>query len=192
MGAPGVSRVMDVSVSGRGIEELLLSTAYLRRGSYRQRLATDTLDSLDLDALLGPGEWTLAGTVPLKVDLPTSDLDVLIYSQEPEMVRDRLSASHSQRSGFTAWAHSAEPGAWCVAFNTETYPVEFFIQNKPLRHQRAFRHLVTEYVLLEREGEGLRRQVKRLKASGLKTEPAFAQALGLKGDPYLALLDLEL
>ncbi|MGO1548555.1 MAG: DUF4269 domain-containing protein [Nesterenkonia sp.] len=182
---------MNVTSSGQGIEELLLNTAYLWQGSCRQRSAAETLVSLRLDEVLGVNEWALAGTVPLAVDVPGSDLDVLICSDHPERVRDRLCASYSQRPGFATWSHSAEAGALCVAFNTETFPVEFFIQNKPVREQRAFRHMVTEYVLLEREGEDLRGQIKQLKASGLKTEPAFAQALRLQGDPYLALLNLR-
>lgn len=96
------------------------------------------------------------------------------------------------RPDFACWPHSTERNAWCVAFRAEAYPVEFFVQDVPLREQRAFRHLVAEYLLLERHGMALRQQVREFKEFGVKTEPAFAQALGLPGDPYLALLKPEL
>lgn len=134
-------------------------------------------------------EWVLAGTVPLNVDLPGSDLDVLVHAVNAEAVRDELYVWFSEMPRFKVWEHSTELGAWCVAFDTQQYPVEFFIQAVPLRQQRALRHLVAEHLLLQRHGEDLRQQIKVLKASGLKTEPAFAKALGLSGDPYLALLD---
>lgn len=174
------------------IENQLLGAAYLREGNLRQRLAVATLDELELDGLVGVEEWVLAGTVPLDVDLPESDLDILVHSQDPVTVRDELSAQFAEMPGFSVWEHSSEPGAWCVAFTTGNYPVEFFIQNMSLRRQRAFRHLVAEYVLLERHGEDLRRRIRNLKASGVKTEPAFAEVLGLDGDPYLALLEMQL
>lgn len=171
------------------IEERLLDTAYLRSGNPRQRLAADTLDSLALDAIPGIQAWALAGTVPLDVDLPDSDLDILVCADNPAAAREELVARFSQMPGFSAWAHGREHDAWCVAFDHRNYPVEFFIQNTPLRWQRAFRHLLAEYLLLDRHGEDLRRRIHGLKASGVKTEPAFAQALGLDGDPYLALLE---
>ena len=44
-------------------------------------------------------------------------------------------------------------------------------------------------MLLQRHGAAFRQKIFQLKQSGFKTEPAFAQALNLDGDPYLALLD---
>ncbi|MNY83296.1 hypothetical protein D3C86_2259750 [compost metagenome] len=50
--------------------------------------------------------------------------------------------------------------------------------------------MYVEYNLLSIHGEQFRQHIIELKKQGLKTEPAFAQALGIKGDPYLELLKL--
>jgi hypothetical protein len=55
----------------------------------------------------------------------------------------------------------------------------------------AWRHLIVERRLLALGGRGFRTAVLALRQRGMKTEPAFAASLGLKGDPYLALLDLR-
>ena len=49
--------------------------------------------------------------------------------------------------------------------------------------------MIIEHHILQQEGEDFKRKVVALKESGMKTEPAFAQLLGLDGDPYLALLE---
>ena len=51
--------------------------------------------------------------------------------------------------------------------------------------------MLVEDKLLAQHGEAFRQQIVSLKRQGYKTEPAFALALGLEGDPYLALLTLE-
>ncbi len=40
-------------------------------------------------------------------------------------------------------------------------------------------------------GDAFRTAVMERRRGGLKTEPAFAAVLGLAGDPYSALLDVE-
>ena len=40
-------------------------------------------------------------------------------------------------------------------------------------------------------GPTFRAAIMRERSRGVKTEPAFAAVLRLKGDPYLAILDLE-
>jgi hypothetical protein len=51
--------------------------------------------------------------------------------------------------------------------------------------------VIIEYRTLEREGEGFREKIRSLKASGIKTEPAFALLLGLESDPYSAILEYK-
>ncbi len=57
--------------------------------------------------------------------------------------------------------------------------------------QNGYLHMMIEHRLLVLGGEALRADIRRLKTLGIKTEPAFAYYLGLKQDPYAALLELS-
>ena len=51
--------------------------------------------------------------------------------------------------------------------------------------------MLAEYKILNNKGLEFKNEIKELKAKGIKTEPAFAKLLGLKGDPYLELLKVK-
>lgn len=100
-------------------EGQLLGTEYLDRGNPRQRRAARVLEELGVGGLPGVREWALAGTIPLGVDLPESDLDVLVCTSEVTAARDALTEQFGQLAQFAAWAHSAEAEAWCVTFESQ-------------------------------------------------------------------------
>ncbi len=60
-----------------------------------------------------------------------------------------------------------------------------------MTQQNAYKHMVVEDRILKRLGPVFRDNVRKLKSSGVKTEPAFARLLGLEGDPYQRLLDMH-
>lgn len=51
--------------------------------------------------------------------------------------------------------------------------------------------MIIEAEILAQLDNDFRQQIITMKTNGWKTEPAFAQVLGLEGDPYEALLMLE-
>lgn len=73
-------------------------------------------------------------------------------------------------------------------FKTDDFEIEIFGQNIPPKQQNAYRHMLIEHQILQEKGEGFRLKIIELKRTGYKTEPAFAELLNLKGNPYLALL----
>lgn len=70
------------------------------------------------------------------------------------------------------------------------WEIEIFCQHVATEYQRGVRHFRIEKRLLALRPQ-LRERIVDLKQGGRKTEPAFAQSLGLTGDPYEALLHLE-
>ena len=164
--------------------------AYLQRGSVPQRRAFDLLQRHALLPRLAAYSPVLVGTFPLDLTVLGSDLD--ISCEVPDMAAFRHTLA-----GFAAYpayalrpARTAEP-ALVASFEVEGLPVEVFGQALPTARQHGYRHLVVEARLLAAGGAALRQRVLLLKASGVKTEPAFAQVLGLVGNPYQALLTLE-
>jgi hypothetical protein len=142
---------------------------------------------------LAPFAPTLVGTYPLGLQVDGSDLDIVCTCDDLDAFERALRTSLA----FLALAPvrierlSLAPEAVVAAFTWDDLPIEIFCQSLPVHEQAGFRHLIVEGRLLVIGGAALREGVRELKRAGAKTEPAFAQILGLAGDPYAALLALE-
>lgn len=162
---------------------------YLKTGTNRQKQAYKTLKSLRIFENLKRYNPLLTGTLPIDIDLPESDLDIICQCKDHSEFARKLSDLFANKPNFKLDTSEAQNRAVTTAtFRTEHFEIEIFGQNLPTVQQRAFRHMLVEYQLLKQKGAEFKAKVKRLKATGLKTEPAFAKLLGLEGDPYQALL----
>ncbi|GAA4390779.1 DUF4269 domain-containing protein [Hymenobacter koreensis] len=167
---------------------------YLQIGTSRQRQAHAAFERLGILATLNAFGPVLAGTIPLNIDLPSSDLDLIC--EVPQLALADFQLLLRQHYGHLPRFSLQETmvrGCPSVVggFEAEGFAWEVFGQPQPTRAQHAVRHLLVEYAVLEAGGEAWRQAVLTLKRQGLKTEPAFAQLLQLPGDPYAALLTLE-
>jgi hypothetical protein len=163
---------------------------YLRQGSAQQRRAYDLLQRHEMLPRLCAYAPVLVGTFPLDLTVPGSDLDIICEAPDLATFRHTLAAFAAYPRYAVRLANTTEP-ALVASLEVEGLAVEVFGQGLPTARQHGYRHLVVEARLLALGGATLRQRVLTLKASGVKTEPAFAQVLGLAGDPYQALLALE-
>jgi hypothetical protein len=163
---------------------------YLRHGSAPQRRAFDLLQRHELLPRLCAYDPVLVGTFPLDLTVPGSDLDIICEVPDMPTFRQALAEFAAYPKYEVRTASTPKP-ALVASFEVEGLAVEVFGQAQPTARQNGYRHLVVEARLLAVGGPALRQRVWSLKASGVKTEPAFAQVLGLPGNPYHALLALE-
>jgi hypothetical protein len=133
----------------------------------------------------------LAGTLPLGVDLPTSDLDILCHAVEPDLFAAALWAAYSGETDFSLRQRIGTDRPVVASFSAHGWPFQFFGHQKPVTEQNGWRHFLAERRLLKLGEATFRAAIMSERARGAKTEPAFATVLKLKGDPYLAVLDLE-
>ncbi|MDF2924439.1 MAG: hypothetical protein K0R57_3353 [Paenibacillaceae bacterium] len=173
--------------------ERFMGLEYLASGNGRQRNACRVLQELRLFEGLQEYSPLLVGTVPIDIDIPGSDLDVICEVYDFAAFRDRLErllqeagiCSPSIRTSIVA-----EVPRMVCCFPYGNWVIEIFGQPLPTVEQNGFRHMLIEDRILQATGSQGRETVRRLKAEGLKTEPAFAQLLKLDGDPYEVLLSL--
>ncbi len=165
-----------------------------------QREVFELLQKHELLSRLAPYDPVLAGTVPIRIDVEGSDLDIICEVRDFGAFEELLVRSWGDYPGFRLSRKTVLGLPRLKAnFICGSRPVEIFGQPLPVRQQNAYRHMVIEHRLLSLFGAEFREQVIRCKRQGLKTEPAFAALLGLdcKGnkssrlDPYQALLELE-
>lgn len=164
---------------------------YLQRGDAVQQSAYRTLTRHGVMEKLEGFTPVLTGTIPIGLYTETSDLDIVCCFPEKALFRERIERQFTAFPGFSVQEKTIRGVETVLARLTlDGFPVELFGQSRPVKEQEAYRHMIIEHLLLERHGAALREAVLALKRSGVKTEPAFAQVLGLEGDPYLALLAL--
>ena len=162
---------------------------YLKSGNERQQEAYITLQELRIFEELEIYSPLLTGTIPIDIDLPESDLDIICTCEDHAEFSKRLCELFSDKRNFDIKSYEYNGIKTTTAkFISNRFEIEVFGQHIPTRHQNAYRHMLAEHKILTQKGTEFKRQIRELKSSGLKTEPAFAKLLRLKGDPYEALL----
>ena len=132
----------------------------------------------------------LTGTIPIGLDLPDSDLDIICQCDDHLEFTRLLTELFSSQDDFRIETTPGNGSAVTLAtFKVEGFDIEIFGQDIPTRKQKAYRHMLIEQEILREKGSEFRTEILKLKQEGLKTEPAFAKLLGIKGDPYEELLN---
>lgn len=171
----------------------LLDIQRLRHGTRTQRAAWAAVTRSGILAYLADFDARWVGTIPIDVDIPGSDVDIVCYAPNLDVLESRLSA-WLQRFGAFSLARKIRYGhpILVVEFDFMGWPFQIYGSRVPVDAQRGWVHMVAEAYLLAQGGETLRRAVRALKLAGEKTEPAFVQVVGLAGDPYEVLYELGL
>ncbi len=164
---------------------------HLREGTPVQRAAWRVLTDLGIPHILAPFDARLAGTIPIDVDIPGSDLDILCHAPDLDALAQTLEIHYGHASGFTLARKTryGHPVLVCE-FSFGGFPIQVYGSPTPVERQRAWAHMIAEAHLLARGGKEAKEAVRALKLAGEKTEPAFAQVFGLADDPYEVLYDL--
>ena len=165
---------------------------YLRNGNHRQQQAYFTLSENSILSQLKRYDPILVGTIPINIAIETSDLDIICCFEDKQEFKNSITDSFSNEKNFKIREYqNLDTSAVVSNFYVGDFEIELFGQQIPTTNQMAYRHLIVEHKLLLQHREIFRQLIIELKKQGCKTEPAFAIALGLKGDPYMELLKFE-
>ncbi len=165
---------------------------YLKNGNKRQRISYFALHELAIFDYLKKYNPILTGTIPIEIDLPDSDLDIICECKDHISFAKDLTEKFGKYFDFHIWSNTHHGIKSTIAsFSYKGQKIEIFGQNIPTDNQNSFRHMLIERQILQEKGTEFKNKIVELKKQGIKTEPAFAQMLGLKGNPYLELLKFD-
>lgn len=133
----------------------------------------------------------VAGTFPLGLAIGTSDIDVICHAPAVCTLADRIWLHFRHYEDFRLYQWTSTNRSVVARFQHGGFLFEIFGDVRPVSEQEAWRHFDVERRLLALDDGRLRLSVSKLRASGMKTEPAFAAAMMLDGDPYSVLLRLS-
>lgn len=166
---------------------------YLKTGNNKQKMAFKILGEIEIFDKLKKYNPILAGTIPIDIDLPESDLDIICECSNHEEFRNEITRLFSNYSNFKINKIIQNGIESSIAnFYYSDFEIEIFAQNIPTHKQNAYKHMLIEHSLLLENGPKFKNEIIKLKSQGFKTEAAFAKILNIKGNPYLELLKLKI
>ncbi len=167
--------------------------AYLLDGDEKQKEVYAVLQQSRILKFLYAFDPVLAGTYPIGIYLPESDIDIICQYNKPEHFISVLKNAFSGLEGFHIKTKSIREIESIIArFRFAGFKFEVFGQPIPVKEQYAYRHMLIEDNILSAQGAYFRIEVLTLKEKGLSTEEAFAFLLGIEGDPYDGLLEYSI
>jgi hypothetical protein len=168
-----------------------LDITYLQHGNKKQLKVFQILVKNRIMEKLSTYAPILVGTIPINIDIETSDIDIICYVRDKNQFIKALTGYFHNLKAFKITEN--------IAFNSikanfyiEDFELEIFGQDLESFKQNAYQHMIIEHQVLLKKGEKFRQEVLKLRREGLKTEPAFAKLLGLDGNPYEELLKLRI
>ncbi len=165
---------------------------YLREGNPKQQKLYQVLSQSAILEFLAPYDPLVAGTIPINIDVDGSDVDIVCHVADSYGFTEAVRGRFGDEAGFeTTSSTSRGKEHTLIRFMLGGFCFELFGQDIPSRKQAAWRHMLIENNIILHRGDYFRQKVVDLKRQGMKTEPAFAHLLNLKGDPYETLLTLS-
>ncbi|TGN19841.1 DUF4269 domain-containing protein [Leptospira idonii] len=171
--------------------EYFLTPDYLENGNGKQRSLYSDLSNHKIIPKLTGFYPLIAGTIPIGIDTEESDVDILAYYNNPNHLIKITYAKFRHYKDFATETITidGEPSLK-INFSTDQFAYEIFAQKIKPEKQKGFLHMIAEKRILDLAGENFRNQIIAKKKQKIKTEPAFGELLGWKGDPYQILADL--
>lgn len=167
------------------------SIFYLQSGNEKQRHVYEVINQLRIFEKMAEYNPVLCGTLPIGIEVDGSDLDIVMEVHDFEQFKNKSITLYEHLEGFICKQKMIRSSSVIkVNFTFGGFEFELFGQPVPVQQQNAYRHMIVEHHLLTIY-PNIKDEIILLKKQGLKTEPAFAHILGLKGDdPYDDLLVL--
>jgi len=130
----------------------------------------------------------IVSTILVEFDTDQSDIDVVCEYHQQSVFASAISNSFQNYESYSLNVYAERV---IGRFKVAGFLFEVYGTSIPVTQQLAYRHYQVMQRLARLGGAPIKQKIRCLKRSGLKTEPAISQILGLKGDPYNAVLELE-
>jgi hypothetical protein len=161
---------------------------YLICGNKRQKEAYNAIDKLDIFKKLEKFNPVLAGTIPLEIDIDSSDLDIICESSDLKEFESIIKLHFGSLHSFNSYTLNVRGVPSVItSFEVHGFTFEIFCQSVTVQNQYAVIHLNIEARLLRLSDDAAKENIRNLKLQGIKTELAFAIYFKIAGDPYVEL-----